>query len=519
MTDQALEMPAKKGHPKGLFLLFTTEMWERYSYYGMRAILKLFMLNVLLFPSDKSSLTYGNFTGLVYLTPLIGGYLSDRYLGNRRSIFIGGVIMALGQFLLFFSASCDHTNPMQLTLFLSGLFALIIGNGFFKPNISTMVNQLYPKGDARLDSAFSIFYMGINIGAFASPLICATLAEKSGYQWGFFAAGVGMIIALIIFELLKNKFLLTPEGAKIGAAPLGKKKMEAQNNALNEINTEIVQDSTLGRRAAIWASVLIGLFIVFFKAAGMNIISSIIYSVCVSASGFVVTDPGLSRGERNKIWVIYIIAFFVIFFWAAFEQAGNTLTEFAQKNTNRMLFGWEMPAGWFQSVNPVCIVIFAPIFAIIWDKLRDRGMEPSSPVKQAFGLFFLAAGYLVIAFGVKGVGQTEKISMAYLLILYFIHTIGELCLSPIGLSMVARLAPLRLASLLMGIWFMSNAVANDFSGVLGALYPEAGTVKHFAGLEIANMYDFFMLFVYMSGIAGLILLGISGRLNKMAAID
>jgi POT family proton-dependent oligopeptide transporter len=204
MTDQALEMPAKKGHPKGLFLLFTTEMWERYSYYGMRAILKLFMLNVLLFPSDKSSLTYGNFTGLVYLTPLIGGYLSDRYLGNRRSIFIGGVIMALGQFLLFFSASCDHTNPMQLTLFLSGLFALIIGNGFFKPNISTMVNQLYPKGDARLDSAFSIFYMGINIGAFASPLICATLAEKSGYQWGFFAAGVGMIIALIIFELLKN---------------------------------------------------------------------------------------------------------------------------------------------------------------------------------------------------------------------------------------------------------------------------------------------------------------------------
>lgn len=509
----------EKGHPKGLYLLFTTEMWERFSYYGMRAILKLFMLKVLFFPADKSSLIYGNFTGLVYLTPLLGGFLSDRYLGNRRSIFIGGIVMALGQFLLFFSASygnlgAEHVGGMQMNLFYAGLFALIIGNGFFKPNISTMVNQLYPRGDSRLDSAFSIFYMGINLGALLSPLVCSTLAEKIDFRWGFFAAGVGMVVSLIFFELLKNRFLVTPAGEKVGGAPNTRVEVKPAASNIAAAPSPAAKMST--GLIGLWVAVLLGLFFVFFKLAEMNIISSIIYSVCISASGYVISDPSLSKGERNRIWVIYIIAFFVIFFWAAFEQAGNTLTDFADKQTDRFLGSWEMPAGWFQSVNPVCIVIFAPIFAIIWDMLRARKMEPSSPVKQAFGLFFLALGYLVIAFGVKGVAPDQKISMMYLMILYFIHTVGELCLSPIGLSMVARLAPMRLASLLMGIWFMSNAVANDFSGVLGALYPAPGEVKHFAGMQITNMYDFFMLFVYMAGAAGVVLLLISSKLNKMA---
>lgn len=506
---------AKKGHPKGLYLLFTTEMWERFSYYGMRAILKLFMLKVLLYSSDHSSVIYGNFTGLVYLTPLIGGFLSDRYLGNRRSILIGGIVMAIGQFMLFGSASSAH-GSMQTTFFMFGLLTLIIGNGFFKPNISTMVNQLYPAGDSRLDSAFSIFYMGINLGALFSPLVCSTLAEKVDFRWGFFAAGVGMVLGVLVFEFMKNRFLLTPKGEKIGGTPNTQPARKESFVAMEkEAETSAKKGGNVAGRALLWVGILAALFVTFFVLLQMNIISSIIYSVYISASGFVVTDPSLSKAEKSRIWVINIVAFFVIFFWAAFEQAGNTLTDFADKNTNRNIFGWEMPAGWFQSVNPVCIVIFAPIFAVLWDKLRARKMEPSSPVKQAFGLLFLALGYLIIAFGVKGVGPNDRVSMVYLLLLYFIHTIGELCLSPIGLSMVARLAPIRLASLLMGIWFMSNAAANDFSGVLGALYPEGGQIKHFLGMTIANKFDFFMLFVYMAGAASLVLFLISGALTRM----
>lgn len=493
-------------HPKGLYILFFTEMWERFSYYGMRAILMLFMTKALLLDSEFASGLYGNYTGLVYLTPLIGGYISDRYWGNRKSIFVGGIIMAIGQFSLFASASMLGSDVAKIFFFL-GLLCLVLGNGFFKPNISTMVNQLYPPGDKKVDAAFSIFYMGINLGAFFSPLVCGTLAEKVDYRWGFLAAGIGMVIGVLFFEFFKNKYIVTSEGLPVGGKPVPKKE-----TTLSDPNQKAEFSSS---RIVLWLSIYAALWGLFMFVVGFNFVSTLIFATSIAASGFVITDPSLTAVERSRIIVIYIIAFFVIFFWSAFEQAGASLTLFADQQTDRNLFGWEMPASYFQSVNPLAIIIFAPLFAYMWTALGKKNMEPNSPVKQSIGLFLLAIGYLIIAFGVKGVNGTEKTSMFWLLSMYLVHTIGELCLSPIGLSMVARLSPMRLGSLLMGIWFMSNAMANDFAGMLSKLYPEGGKTTNLLGIQITDLYDFFMVFVVMAGVASVILFFLSKKLLKM----
>lgn len=517
-----------QGHPKGLYVLFFTEMWERFSYYGMRAILMLFMTKILIFDSQFASGIYGNFTALVYLTPLIGGFISDRYWGNRRSIMVGGILMAIGQFTLFFCASVVSTNmSMALILFVIGLTALVIGNGFFKPNISTMVNQLYQPGDKRVDAAFSIFYMGINLGAFFSPLVCGGLAEKIDFRWGFFAAGVGMILGLIVFQMLKNKYIISTTGEQIGGKPnrnqlpedTGDVVAHDREGMFTEQNEPVLEKAprkaefTTGRILT-WLIIYAALWALFIFVVGFNWISTLVFATSIAASGFIITDPNLTKVDRDRIMVIYIAAFFVIFFWSAFEQAGASLTLFADQNTDRMIGGWEMPASWFQSVNPLAIIIFAPFFAMLWTRLGKKNREPASPVKQAMGLTLLAIGYLVIALGVQGVGAAEKASLFWLLGMYVLHTWGELCLSPIGLSMVARLAPVRLASLLMGVWFLANAMANDFAGMLSKLYPEGGESRYLFGYEISTLNDFFMLFVIFSGVAALILFLLSKFMLK-----
>ena len=461
------ETTVKTGHPKGLYFLFFTEMWERFSYYGMRAIFILFMTDQAIGLSMKdadASEIYGSYTGLVYLTPLLGGYLCDKYLGNRRSIIIGGLLMAIGQFFMFFSASAGTNGGVSLMWM--GLTAIIIGNGFFKPNISTMVGQLYPAGDKRVDSAFTIFYMGINLGAFIAPLLCGYLGDTGNaadFRWGFMAACVGMIVSLILFITLKNKYLVTPTGEQIGEKPNSAREVKSETEVAAPINY-----SAMG----IWAAVFGGLLYLFHFQAEMDWIGSFIFALTIAAPGYIITDPTLDKIERQRIWVIYIAAFFVIFFWAAFEQAGASLTYFAEEQTNREIFGTTIPTSYFQSINAVAIVIFAPLFVWLWGWLGKKNMEPASPFKQALGLFLLAMGYLVIAFGVKGIDPSTKLSMAWLVSLYTIHTFGELCLSPIGLSMVNKLAPVKLASLLMGVWFLSTAAANKFAGTLSAYYPE-----------------------------------------------
>jgi len=466
MNVKEEQMYSDKSHPKGLYVLFVTEMWERFSYYGMRALFVLFMTKALLFDKALGSEIYGSYTGLVYLTPLLGGYMADRYWGNRKSIIIGGILMAIGQLFMFFAGTYYQEVNIAAPLMFTGLGFLIIGNGFFKPNISTMVGQLYPAGDKRVDSAFTIFYMGINLGAFIAPLLCGYLGDTGNaadFRWGFMAACVGMIVSLILFITLKNKYLVTPTGEQIGEKPNSSREVKSENEVATPVNYTAM---------VIWAAVFGGLLYLFRFQAEMDWIGSFIFALTIAAPGYIITDPTLSKVERQRIWVIYIAAFFVIFFWAAFEQAGASLTYFAEEQTNREIFGTVVPTSYFQSINAVAIVIFAPLFVWLWGWMGKKNMEPASPFKQAMGLFLLAMGYLVIAFGVKGIDPSTKLSMVWLVSLYTIHTFGELCLSPIGLSMVNKLAPVKLASLLMGVWFLSTAAANKFAGTLSALYPE-----------------------------------------------
>ena len=480
-----MENSTPKGHPKGLYLLFTTEMWERFSYYGMRALFTLFLINALMFDKETASGIYGSYTSLVYLTPIIGGYFADNIWGNRKSIFVGGVMMAIGQLFMFFSASLYSNHNLALILMIVGLTFLIFGNGFFKPNISTLVGQLYSETDKRKDAAYTIFYMGINLGAFIAPLICGYLGERydaagnilpGAFKWGFLCACIGMIISVITFEMRKNKVLITPEGEPIGKIP-NKQRLSAEEMGNAPSGKKSNSNVYVGVLVGMVALVLLRFFVFMADDETMidtvnNYISAAIFAISISIPFIIITDKSLNKIEKQRIWVIYIVAFFVIFFWAAFEQAGASLTFFAAEQTNRDILGFSMPASWFNSFNAVFIVILAPLISIMWTKLAKKNMEPASPYKQAFGLLFLALGYVFIAIGVDGVEPGVKVSIIWLTGLYFIHTVGELFLSPIGLSMVNKLAPVRFASLLMGVWFLSTAAANNFAGFLSSFYPD-----------------------------------------------
>lgn len=471
---------AQQGHPKGLGVLFATEMWERFNFYGMRAILTLFMVNALMLGEKQSSIIYGGFLGLCYLTPMLGGYISDKYLGNRTCIQLGGLTMGIGQFLLFISASVFSSNlDLAKTMLWVALGVIILGNGFFKPNISSMVGQLYPAQQKnKLDSAFTIFYMGINVGALLGQTICpllgdvktttvvngveSTVRNLDAFKWGFFAAGVAMLLGVIIFMFLKNKYVVSPEGKGIGGRP--------DRNAV-QVGDEAAQ-AKFGQKAVIGSIIACLLLIAFFYfIGGQNVIYSFIYASGLTLAGLILTDKSLTKVETQRIWVLYIVAFFVIFFWAAFEQAGSSLTFIADNQTDTRILGWTMPPSMVQNFNGFFVIIFALPFSALWIWLNKRRLEPISPAKQAMGLALIALGYLLIAMQVKDLGTAGKIGVIWLILLYLLHTWGELFLSPIGLSLVAKLAPRRFASLLMGVWFLSNASGYALAGTLGALLP------------------------------------------------
>ncbi|EJN6959992.1 TPA: peptide MFS transporter [Photobacterium damselae] len=429
------------GHPKGLFLLFSTELWERFSYYAMRAILVLYLtdktINGGLGWSTQDALQlYGTYTGLVYFTPLIGGWIADNILGQRRSIIIGGILMAIGQFTLALPHSM--VDPHAVTFFYIGLGFLVVGNGLFKPNISTMVGDLYKEGDHRRDGAFTIFYMGINIGSLLAGVIAGTASTVYGWKAGFLCAGIGMTLSLIIQLLFAERLL-----GNIGKVPAA------------------------------------------HRAAAMN------------KSG---KQEPLTKVERDRLKVILVMCTFVIVFWAGFEQAGGLMNIYSQEYTNRMIGNFEVPAAWFQSLNPFFIIICAPILASIWVKMGKN--EPASPVKFALAMFSLALGFacMIGAALEQGGDLTVKTSMMWLVGAYFFHTIGELCLSPIGLSLVTKLAPLRLASLMMGAWFGANAIANYVAGIVGSRLGETGPLAIFSGIAITAI------------VAGVLLLLLSNKL-------
>jgi POT family proton-dependent oligopeptide transporter len=508
---------AAKGHPKGLYVLFATEMWERFNYYGMRAILIYFMTEALLFENSFASNLFGSYISLLYLTPLVGGYIADRYWGNKRSILVGGLVMAAGELILFICASIYNSSPGTASiLFYSGLGFMIAGNGFFKANISSLVGQLYPRGDLRVDPAYTIFYMGINLGATIGPILCGLVGNTGNpadFKWAFLVAGVGMVISVIIQKIYHDKYVHTPDGKILGLTP---------GTAAPSSDPTIPASSFVKAPPKIWlvpAFIITGLLA--FAALMIGVIyldSQYNYLFYLIAASFIfiifliLSDKSLTKDERQRIWVMVIIAFFVVFFWGAYEQTGASLSLFARDQTNRNIFGWEMPPSFFQSFNSAFIIIFAPIFAWMWLKMGRK--QPATPTKMGLGLILLALGYLWIAFGVKS-AETQSVSMIWLTGLYLLHTWGELCLSPIGLSLFNKLSPLKFASLLMAVWFLGNAGGNKMAGVLSALYPENGKTTSFLGYQMTNLYDFFMLFVLMGGIAGVILLLLSKKLQSM----
>jgi proton-dependent oligopeptide transporter, POT family len=556
------ETAVKTGHPKGLWVLFGTEMWERFNFYGMRAILTLFMVNSLLMKEENASLIYGGFLGLCYLTPMLGGFIADRFFGNRNCILLGGLMMAIGQLLLFFSASVFGANlSLANTLMWSALGIIIFGNGFFKPNISSMVGSLYPKQEkTKLDTAFTIFYMGINLGAFLGQTICPYLGDEvvngvqniHAFKWGFLAASIAMLIGTIVFFVLKNKYVVTPEGKPLGGLP--------KYNDTSDYEEGESQSAVFSPQSLIGAVIaFVVLFFAFrYLLDGDNFIKTIIYPIIYSSgltlAGLIVSDSSLTKVERDRIFVIYIVGFFIIFFWAAFEQAGSSLTFIAANQTDRtFMFGWQMPASMVQVFNGIFVFGFALPFSILWDKLRANGKEPLSTVKQAIGLGLIALSYLIIAYNVKDLGNSGLLAIKWLILLYLIQTFAELCLSPIGLSLVGKLSPKRFASLLFGVFFLSNAAGYALSGTLGSIMPATGdkflkaknlgidlqavldktiiptseqlaileknqinpTNPIFAGYEIHNLFEFFMVFVILTGIAAVILFALTPIIKKM----
>lgn len=501
-------------HPKGLYLLFFTEMWERFSYYGMRALFMLYLIKAVLYTAPQASNIYGSFTGMVYLTPLLGGYLSDRYLGNRRSVLVGGLLMAVGQFLLFLSAS-NLGSAFCVPLLMAGLTFLCLGNGFFKPNISTMVGQLYPGKDPRVDSAYTIFYMGINVGAFFSPLVCGYLGDTgnpSDFRWGFLVACIGMLVGVAIFQLFKDKLLVSPEGRAVGLPPVA--EVSAAGSGAG-----VAEGAANRKKAALSVLAFAAVFALLYWPCGLDAVGSFIFSACVVLPVYIISEPSLTAVERRRILVIYIIAFFVIFFWAAYEQAGASITLFTEEAVDRSMGGTTIATSYFQSLNAIYIVLLAPVVSVIWSWLGRKGIRLGVAQKQALGIFLLSCSFGMLA--VATFGQEGCVCVWWVVSFYFVYTLGELCLSPIGLSMVAKLSPARFTSLLMGVWFMSTAAAQKLCGSLSALYPSRDTVTgivaetDFFGYHIAGTHDYFVLFVVFTLVASIILFLLSRKLDKM----
>ena len=421
-------------------------MWERFSYYGMRALLIFYMTKEFLFGDNAAYGIYGAYTALVYATPLFGGMIADRILGYRKAVVAGGILMALGHFTMAF-------QNVQVFYFALGL--LICGNGFFKPNISTIVGKLYKDGDPRRDSGFTIFYMGINIGAMAAPLLCGLIGETYGWHYGFGLAGIGMVVGLIVF--LRGQKYLGGVAEPPNPAELKKPIMPGINQELSVyIGTGV---AVLVAWQLVQATKIVGGALSFIGVAALAFIVFYMISKC-------------NKEERDRLVVVLLLCLFSMVFWAFFEQAGSSINLFTDRNVDRSFFGWEIPASVFQSVNPAFILIFAPIFATIWTKLGDR--QPSTPVKFGLAILQLGLGFGALWMGAKLSAETGMVPLFWLVAGYMLHTTGELCLSPVGLSAVTKLSPARIGGLMMGTWFLATAFSQYIAGLIAMLTGVSG---------------------------------------------
>ena len=458
-------------NPYSLTTLFFTEMWERFSYYGMRALLVLYLVNSLNYSDGDALHIYAIYTGLVYLTPIIGGYLADKYLGTQKTIFIGGITMMLGHFLMVFP---------DLLFLAMGL--LIIGNGYFKPNISTLLGRLYKDNDVRRDSGFSIFYIGINLGAFLAPLIVGYVGETISWHYGFAIAGFGMLAGLIQFYLGQNKII--------------KEDVSKKTKRLN------FED---------WKSItflsLINIPIILLIFEINDFINAYLYQLLSLSFLLVIllflkqkNKININKNDIKKVSYIGILSLFVIFFWVGFEQAGGSLTLYASNSVDRNLFGFIIPASFFQSINPLIIILLGPLIANFWLKIDNSDHKINTSQKMGIGLILLSAGFFLIMY--VNNSSDSSISLWWLVGVYFLHTVGELCLSPIGLSMVTKVSPKKIASLMMGCWFLSAAIANYSAGKLPSI------------LQKSNL-DLFTFLTIMSLTAGIVLISIAPFMEKL----
>ena len=426
------------GHPKGLFVCFATEMWERFSYYGMRALLILYLTKHWEFTDAISYLIYGAYTSLVYIMPVFGGMLADQILGSKKAVTYGAILLVFGHL--------GMTVESNEQIFYLSLALIVSGVGFLKPNISTMVGALYEEGDPRRDSGFTIFYMGINIGAFTATLLCGYLGEQVGWAYGFGAAGIGMLFGLIIF-LWGQKYL---EGL---AEPPSNKYLQKMNGISYES----------------WAYIS-GIFMVlvtWFLVQNSQLVGQLLggFGAIFIGAWLLYALFSCAPDERDRLIVVGILILFSLIFWALFEQAGSSLNILTDRGVNRVIFGWEVPASMFQSLNAGFIFTIAPLFAMLWIALAKRNMEPSTPIKFSIGIILVGLGFLALVYGMRS-SEGLQTGVFWIILIYLLHTLGELCLSPVGLSSVTKLSPQRIVGFMMGMWFFASAAGNYVAGLI-----------------------------------------------------
>jgi len=476
-TDSTADHSGIGGHPRGLTTLFFTEMWERFSYYGMRALLILFMTTPIAqggfgYDNAKAAGIYGAYVGSVYLMSIPGGWIADNVFGTRRAVFVGGVIIALGHFSM--------AVPTQWSFFL-GLILIVFGTGLLKPNVSAIVGDLYSADDQRRDAGFSIFYMGINLGAFLAPLICGYIGEKVNWHYGFGLAGIFMSLGLVQYVLMQKTI------AHVGHPPA----LSSQQKIRNSI-------------VGIVFMAAIAFAVIFLYFIGPEIIRE--NKVYVMLGGLLLLLAWLfgwylKPEEKKPVAAIVMLFFFSVVFWAVFEQAGSSFNLFARDFTNRQAFGNEFPASWYQSVNSMYLIAFAPVFAWFWIKLGDK--QPSSPAKFSIALLFVGVGVLLLALASMTLGADGKAGPWWLMGVYLCHTIGELCLSPVGLSTTTKLAPARLSGLMMGVWFLSISFGNFFAGEVAGNFSKDALVGLFSKVSIGPL------------VAGILLIALTPFIRKL----
>jgi POT family proton-dependent oligopeptide transporter len=483
------------GHPKGLFYLFFAEMWERFCFYGMRNILVLYMTYYFLFSDEYAQGgVYAAYMSLVYCMAILGGYMADKYLGYRRSIIFGGIVMAAGMIMMLFNrellgyVGIPISKTMEHFFFFAGMATIIIGNGYFKPNISAIVGRLYKRGDRRRDAGFTIFYMGINVGAFGGGIICGYLGQQVSWPLGFGVAAVGMILGVIVF-----------------GSPGATRHLHGHGDAT---------DPALAKRAFPWIMIgsFLGIAVIYYFLQHGEIVGWLLGATAlVVLASFIWVAIREDKVQREQIFALLILVLFNPIFWAFFEQAGSSLTLYADRNLDRSIFGWVMPSSWPQNFNALFIITLAPVFAWLWVWLANKDKEPSIPMKFSLGLWQLGLGFLALVIGGRFFAKDGITPLGFMVLLYLLLTWGELCLSPVGLSMITKLAPERLTGMAMGAWFLSISGAQYLAGQIAALTGAAGgaaggeAVAPTKSLEIyTGVYQNSALFIF--GAALLLLL-------------